>query len=459
MDGDRLIDCVACWFNSRLDQLTNSLSNAKNRYLSLDVIRGFAVMGMIFINVLVFVPNINAIIWHDYLTGETTSNGFLYKVVSILFSGKMRALFALLFGVGIVVFFQSKSNKLIGASDLFSRRMLFLLIFGLIHAYVLLWPGSILFEYAICGLVLFTLRGVNTKVLLALSCLVLGFYSYLNMKDSKGAHELFIAYEQAQELENAGQDVSEGLRLKKDQFQKILERYPPLSASKKEELETTRSEKIELFNSGLINISSQNVQQANEALSFGVYLNILESLGTMLLGMALFKSGFFEFRLKKYVYFFLILIGIPLGILLGSLVYEWHGHTQSEILSIYSWKNFSTFGIDQFARITLCLGYSALFVCLCRVHFLKPVLSLVGNVGRMAFTNYVTQTVICVLFFYVLGYYGSLSYVGLSVFSMGVILLQIIISYFSITFFQTGPIEYLWRKLARRSFTGQQTDD
>lgn len=415
-------------------------------------------MGMIFINVLAFVPNINEIIWHDYLTGETTSNGLLYEIVSVLFSGKMRGLFALLFGVGIIVFFQSKSNIAISVSDLFARRMLFLLIFGLIHAYLLLWPGSILFEYAVCGLLLFTLRGLNLKVLLALSCLVLGFYSYLNMKDSHGSQELFVAYEQALALESAGQTVPEDIGLKRDQFQKFLEKHPPLSALKKEGLEASRQDKIDLFNSGLINISSKNIQQANEALSFGVYLNILESLGTMLLGMALFKSGFFKFKLKKYVYLLLILIGIPLGILLSSLVYEWHGHTQADILRIRSWKNFSTFGIDQLAKVILCLGYCSLFVCLCRIHFLKPALALIGNVGRMAFTNYITQTVMCVLFFYVLDYYGTLNYTELTVFSAAVILFQLIVSYFSIALFQTGPIEYLWRKLARRSFALQQTE-
>lgn len=407
-------------------------------------------MGMIFINIMVFVPDINEIVLHDSIIGKTSLEGAIYKIIYILFNGKMRALFALIFGAGITIFFESNTGQTMNKSDYFSRRMLLLLLFGLIHAYFLLWPGSILFEYAICGLLIFTLRGLNAKILLTLSFFVLGFYIYLNSKDYSESYQIYKGYEKALQMESSNKVVPDDLLKKKETFENYLGGYPPFSETKKEELEVNKQTKIKLFTSDLINIYKQNINTANEALSLGVYFNILESIGTMLLGMALFKLGFFEFKLKKYMYSIFILLGVPLGIFLYFLLYKWQAHTKYELLVIYSWKTFSSFSIEGLARIILSLGYCALMVFISRLQILKPCLALIGNVGRMAFSNYVAQTSICVLSFYVLKNYGSLNMTRLALFSLSITLFQLITSYFCINYFKSGPIEYFWRKLANK---------
>ena len=425
----------------RMIKSPNILADPINRSLTLDVIRGFAVIGMIFVNILVFVPDIND-----------------YKIIYVLFDGKMRALFALLFGAGIIIFFQSNTVYTINKSDYFSRRMLWLLLLGLIHAYFLLWPGSILFEYAVCGLLLFTLRVLSAKILIILSCLILGFYIYLNSKDYSESYETYIGYERALQMERANQVVPDDLLKKKEKFEEYLENFPPFSITKKEKLEEDKIKKIKLYRSSLINIYDQNINTANESLSLGVYLNILESLGTMLLGMALFKLGFFEFKLKKYLYFFFILIGIPLGVFLYFLLYKCHQPSKNELLEIYSWKSFSEFIIEGPARIIFSLGYCSLLIYVCRLHFFKPILVLLGNVGRMALSNYVIQTVICVLCFYMLNYYGSFNIKELTIFSVSIILFQLTVSYFCIKYFRSGPIEYLWRKLSQKNLQESATN-
>jgi uncharacterized protein len=425
------------------------LPDTTMRSLPLDLIRGFAILGMIFMNIMVFVPDINAIAWHDSIFGKTTQEGVIYKIIYVLFNGKMRALFALLFGAGIIIFFRSNADLTINKSDHFSRRMLWLLLFGLIHAYFLLWPGSILFEYAVSGLLLFTLRGLNAKILMTLSFFVLGFYIYLNSKDYRELHEVYKGYEKALQMEKANQAVPDELIKKKETFEHYLENYLPLSETKKEEFETDKQAKTALFTSGLIPVYKQNIGIANEALSFGVYLNILESIGTILLGMALFKVGFFEFKLKKNIYFLFILPGIPLGMFLYFLLYKWQGHTKNELLEIYSWKSFSSFAVEGSARIILSLGYCSLLVCSCQLKLLKPILIVIGNVGRMAFSNYIAQTIICVIFFYGLKYYGIFNMTGLAIVSVCVNLFQLIASYFCIRYFNSGPVEYLWRRLAK----------
>jgi uncharacterized protein len=416
--------------------------------MSLDVIRGIAVLGMIFINILVFVPDINEFMQHDLLLGYTTTEGSIYRVIYILFNGKMRAMFALLFGAGIILFFQTNNAASFSKSDQFARRMFWLLTFGLIHAYILLWPGSILFEYAVCGLLLFTFRHVAPKMLMLLSVIVLGFYTYINSADYPKSYAKYTTYMQVLEMEKAHQGIPVDLYEKKQKFEMYLENFLPLSDAKKKEVAQDKQEKIKTYTGNIAEIYRQNIGATNEALSFGVYLNILESIGTMLLGMALFKLGFFDYTLKKGWYIFLILAGIPIGIYAYDLLYSWQVQTRAEVLDLYSWKFFSSFIVDAPARILLSLGYCALLAYLCQLTLLKPALGMVAYVGRMAFSNYVGQTVICVVFFYFLQYYGSLSMTNIAVVAIGIISFQLVVSYCCIRYAGTGPLEYLWRKLA-----------
>jgi len=439
--------------------VSQKMTFSQNRNLEYDVIRGIAVLGMIFINILVFIPNINEITWHDSVTGELTSDGEIYRVIYLMFHGKMRALFALLFGAGIILFFNSKTQISINKSDYFSRRMLWLLLFGLAHAYILLWPGSILFEYALCGLLLFSLRNLKSKTLLLLSCSVLAFYIYLYSKDFSTSLETYKGYEKALQLEKAKQLVPDDLVKKKLQFEGYLENCPPLTNSKKEQLEAHKQENIKIYTSGLSSIFKQNINTSNESLSLGVYLNILESIGTMLLGMALLQLGFFNLKLKKYIYYLLIFIGIPLGLYLYLLLYNWQGLTKNELLEIYTWKTFSSFTVEGIARIILSLGYCSLLILLCSIRFIKPSLMLIGNVGRMAFSNYVIQTLICVIFFYAMKLYGRFNIAELTIFSIGVILFQLIESYYCIKIFNSGPIEFYWRKLSKSNLPGTDSNN
>ena len=83
----------------------------------------------------------------------------------MFFEGTMRALFSLLFGVGTYIILDrlSKRDAGIKAADIYFRRLLWMLVFGLIHGYLLLWTGEILYDYAIMGLLLFLFRNMAPK--------------------------------------------------------------------------------------------------------------------------------------------------------------------------------------------------------------------------------------------------------------------------------------------------------
>lgn len=151
-------------------------------------------------------------------------------------------------------------------------------------------------------------------------------------------------------------DASE---LEKEQFERYIAFYPSWSKEQKEASDANIQVNIKLFTSDLTTIYKKNRNRSSESLSLGVYLSILESIGTMLLGMALFKLGFFEFELKKYIYSPLIFNGIPLGAYLCFLLYVWNGLKKTELIALYSWKTFSAFmeKISQEKSARICCNH------------------------------------------------------------------------------------------------------
>ena len=136
-----------------------------NRINSVDIIRGVALCGMILINIPEFGlpyahPNVDAI--------GTGPNLAAWWTNSMFFEGTMRGLFSMLFGAGIILFTGRATEKINGVSvtDAYFRRLLWLFLFGVIHCYVLLWHGEILFSYALVGMFAFSFRYWNPRQLM-----------------------------------------------------------------------------------------------------------------------------------------------------------------------------------------------------------------------------------------------------------------------------------------------------
>ena len=118
------------------------------RILSLDVMRGIVLLGILLMNINGFGLAM-AYSNPTVAGGYTGLNLYTWITTNLLFEGTMRALFSLLFGVGMFIFLDRlvKRGDGIHVADIFFRRLLWLLVFGLIHGYLLLWSGEILFDY------------------------------------------------------------------------------------------------------------------------------------------------------------------------------------------------------------------------------------------------------------------------------------------------------------------------
>ncbi len=124
-------------------------------------------------------------------------------------------------------------------------------------------------------------------------------------------------------------------------------------------------------------------------------------------------------------------------------------YTQSELIEVLETRIFSINHIGGVGRIVLTVSYASAILLLCRVHWLKSFLALFANVGRMALTNYIMQTILCSLYFFGFGlnHYGEYDAKGLLLFVVCIWIIQITYSTIYLRFFKMGPLEWLWKRL------------
>lgn len=144
-----------------------------DRIQTLDILRGVALLGILLINIPYFALNDNFADVFQSQSDPATINFWVNTVITILFEGKMRALFSMIFGVGIILFITRKEQDGPGhashsATGLFFRRMGWLVLFGLIDSHLLLWAGDILYFYGLIGMIAFWFRAAK-PIYLALS--------------------------------------------------------------------------------------------------------------------------------------------------------------------------------------------------------------------------------------------------------------------------------------------------
>ena len=485
-------------------------AGSASRVFSIDVLRGIALLGILIVSIWEFGGfTMNNQVF--YRTGTHGGNYKLLSFVTILFEGKMRALFAIIFGACIILFVSKKDHpSTLSVADLYIRRMLWLMIFGIFNAIVLLWPGDILFQYAVLGILLFPLWRMSRKGLLIAAIIATLIYCgkiYWNYADDKRAYNKFLLVKEvekkfkADSTERARQD-SIWVLANKDSVARILQKD---SAARKLSKDTTVKK---LMNDSLakqakndtltkkqardkgawegmvkgLKYDSAATKNENKAMRSTSYLKVWDHLlgrsqnkesywlyriglwdigSMMLLGMALLGFGFFsdKFSVKKY-----LSIGIPF--IIAGLFLGWFRNHYMDIKLVdyakYIDKNGIPFNLFfPIERLLLATGYTAIIMVLIRVIRLEWLWRTLATVGRMALTNYFLQTIICTIFFngYGMGYFGRLSQLQLYFMVAEVSLIQIVFSVIWSRFFVMGPVEWLWKYLIyRKKLPFKRTD-
>ncbi|WP_229379677.1 DUF418 domain-containing protein [Fibrella forsythiae] len=414
---------------------------AVERIQTVDLVRGMALLGILMMNIPLFgyLESGMAAVVKD----PGSRDYFAFAAVGTAFEGTMRALFSMLFGAGMVLFATNKPESIDGPSvaEYYYRRLVLLVLFGMLDAYILHWRGDILFMYGLMGMLLYPFRKLKANWLLgvAFACLLIGLYK--NEGWQSNMREARAGYLQAVKLEKSGKKPSEKQLEQKANWERIEGRTKPDPKADAKALKEMRGNYASVFRHILPENAGSEV--------WYVYHGAWDMLVMMFLGMALLQLGFFSNKLSSNTYKTIVLIGYGIGLPISWFYVQ---HTAQMYLNpglAVDTYRISPNALYDLRRGLLALGHASLLMLVYRSQLVPWLMRALTAVGQMAFTNYLTHSIVCALFFngYGLGYYGKLAYYQLYYVVFTVWVFQLIISPIWLRYFRFGPFEWLWRSL------------
>ncbi len=413
--------------------------DSTNRINSLDIIRGIALLGILLMNIVGF----GLVDAYDNPTisgGATGWNLKVWIINNMLFEGTMRGLFTMLFGAGFILLTErlEKKGGGIQVADIFYRRTLWLLLFGIIHVYLMLWFGDILYPYAIFGLMLFPLRNVSPKYLLIAGLILLAFGT---IKDINHYHETYKTKTEGlavQELVNNDNSIE----LNKEQ-KSALSKWETIV--KKRKTEEQVKEENEANRSGYWSIVKHRFG-INEFFQSTLVYNswVYDILSFMLMGIAFFKWLIFQGERSNKFYGILMIVGYGIGLIVNYFETVMLIDSNFEVVAMS--KSHQTY---QLGRLFTTIGHIGLFMLFIKSGILKFLQDALAAVGKMALTNYLMHTIICITFFLGFGFgmFGKLQRYELYFVVFAIWIFQLIYSPIWLKYFKYGPAEWLWRSL------------
>lgn len=380
----------------------------------MDALRGFALLGILTMNIRTF-GMLEPAYLNPFYDGELDPlNLGAFTIGQLFFNMKFLSLFSLLFGAGLALQYMSRRGDPGAATRLHLRRMGWLLLFGLLHGY-LIWVGDILALYALTGLVLFGLRKKKPKVLLLWSLGLMLVLTLINLL-IYGSMQFMSAEDVAGMQQDWRPDAEHTLDIMSHYTGDWLSQVPH------------RALLFTLMLAGL-----------------GLLFAFWKAGAMMLLGMALFKTTVLGGQLPRKIYAIMAAAGLGLGLIVEGLNIGFQFSNGYE--PFYS----QTLGIAVtcWSSLFMALGYVGLFYLIMPLKALSVVRARLAEVGRMAFTNYILTSIIATLIFngHGLGLYNQFSYVELAPIVLGIWLVLLIFSWAWLKQQERGPLEKLWRHL------------
>jgi uncharacterized protein len=385
----------------------------KKRIEILDVLRGFALLGILFNNILYFSGYTFQPFDALRQTPTFRLDETLYSFLDIVITAKFYTLFSILFAVG---FYLQLSRHADDASDflkVYRRRLFILLLIGVLHS--LFWFGDILFMYSLIGFVLLLFRNMNKAKLfrLALFFILLPTvidFALLVFTQASGTVQPALAHTT----------------------------YPDM----------TPAAVMSIFKNGSVSdLFHQNIHHLIwKWLAFIPSGRIVTTFGIFVLGYYLSSINFFE---EKVTSIKLLYLGFVAGFSTTVLAVAMGGNPYQFPPTLSDSLNKTLLVVGQ---IGICCFYVVSIARLLLTPSGKKILGYLRPVGRMALTNYISQSLICVFIFYNCGFnlIGELGLVYVVCIAIGIIVIQVILSNLWLHHFEFGPLEWVWRSLTYR---------
>lgn len=384
------------------------------RIKSLDVLRGFAVLGILIMNIQSF-SMIGAAYLNPTAYGDLTGvNWWVWLLSHIFTDQKFMTIFSILFGAGILLFTERIEASQRSPRSLHYRRIMWLLLIGAIHGY-LFWQGDILFSYALCGLLVYLFRKLRPTRLFVIGLIVISVASLLY---------LFF-----------------GWTIKfwpRESYEMNLQWWQPSQDTVTKELTMLRGD-----------FASQLAYRIPMTFMFQTMIFLIWNGwrvgGLMLVGMALYKWGFLSAQRSGKMYVIAALIGYGIGIPVVACGVQHNidaGWTM-DFSMFFGWQ------YNYWGSLFISAGHIAVVMLIMQSKLFQRMKNYLAAVGRTAFTNYLAQTFICTTIFYGHGFglFGSVDRIHQLIIVAAIWLVQIPISVIWLKYFRFGPFEWLWRTL------------
>ena len=386
---------------------------AADRIASLDVLRGFAVLGILMVNIQSFAM-IDAAYFNPSAFGSLAgANGVVAALTHILGDQKIMTIFSMLFGAGVLLMTRRRDNAGGDSRRLHRRRMTMLLSIGLLHAY-LVWHGDILVTYALCGFLIYRFRRRSPAFLITAGLIGIAVASAISF-----------LFGWSMQFWPASQ-VS------------VAEDWHPTEAVFMTEVTALRGGLVEQF-----------AHRIPASLEFQTVVFLVWGLwragGLMLAGMGLFKLGIFSGERSAAFYRGLVTLAALVG--LPIVAWGWYQNVQSGWDVEYSF--FFGNQYNYWASLVVSMGWVGLVMLACRSTSLGWLTRPLAAAGRMALSNYLGQSLICTLIFYGhgLGLFGRVDRIGQAGIVAAVWLVQLVVCPLWLGHFRYGPMEWAWRSL------------
>lgn len=408
------------------------------RIESLDILRGIAVLGILLMNIIGF-----GLPWaYDNPTvagGMDPPNYWAWVIPTLFFEGTMRGIFSLLFGASIVLLTDrmEKSGAGLKTADIHFRRMLWMLVFGIVHWALLLWIGEILFAYSIGGLLLFAFRKMAPKHLLMIAGALLLTSVAFSAVEHRDMVETSIVAEKASQAKAAGVKLTEEQQASVTEWEETQSEFSP----KMEDLEPI----LKIHREGYFDAVKDQFPMAYEfQWTYLPWWLVFDMMSFMMIGMAFLGLGILGAYKSRAYYFSMMIAGYAVGLPLNYME-----------LHIFQNSGFTVLGYSEAAityeisRLAMVIGHLGLFLSIIKGGWLKPLQRVLAATGQMALTNYIAQTLICTMLFYGFGFglFNRLERHELFYVVAAIWAVELIWSPIWLRFFRFGPLEWLWRSL------------
>jgi len=401
------------------------MATTPDRILSLDVIRGIAVMGILSVNIVGMAMIENAYFFPPDYGFQSTGDRVMWALNSIFVDGRFRSLFSILFGASLTLVVERAIAAGKTGWKVHYARMIVLLGFGLLHFYVFWW-GDILANYAMVGMIAFLFRRLPLNWLLAAAFAALAVSYVPGFVETADRLAVFEASQQpdaAPQVKAQVRQMLEGMYSSPEALEEDRREHASLAAHIEAATKVPRA-----------------VEPFQGVLGYGI-----ETLGLMLLGIAGFRTGFLTgaWSRKGYAWVAAVCLG-------GDLLV----HAYAAYLSLQA--DFAPQVFFPWTRVYVsplhpvgAIGYAALIILL--FPHRGAIADQFAAVGRAAFTNYLGSTLVGTLLFYGTfgGLYGELSRGEAWLIVPAVWALMLLWSKWWLDRYRYGPFEWAWRSLSR----------